>query len=172
MKRRRQIYHTHYTMMDELMAAPTQPLPEAKRVPHIANITKALDSIISAETPSLDDWRILSDVVNMIETLTTHAGGHWPDCDGDLVHMQDETGLLMQAITAMAMAGKRHMDGGKLRLDGPGIAALRAIIESYEDVITQVPERTMVKCHRLTERRLQDIFNGRKQAHDIELVSV
>lgn len=172
MKRRRQIYQTHYTMMDELMAAPHQPLPEAKRVSHMRNINKALNALISAESPTTDDWRVVSDVVNMIETLTTHAGGHWPDCDGDLVHMQDETGLLMQAITAMAMAGKRHMEGGKIRLDGPGISALRAIVESYEDIITLVPERTMIKCHRLTERRMQDILNGRKKAHDIELVAL
>ena len=30
----------------------------------------------------------------------------------------------------------------------------------------------MIKCHRLTERRMQDILNGRKKAHDIELVAL
>lgn len=173
MKRRRQsIYRTHYTLMDELVASPSKPLPDAKRVVHMTKIHQALASMISAEAPTTDDWRIVSDVVNMIETLTTHAGGHWPDCDGDLIQMQDETGLLMDAITAMAVAGKRHVAGGNIRLDGPGIAALRAIVGSYEDVITALPERSMIKCHRLTERRMQEILHGRKKAHDIELVAI
>ena len=108
----------------------------------------------------------------MIETLTTHAGGHWPDCDGDLIHMEDETGLLIDAITAMAKCGQRHTAGGKIRLDGPGIAALKAIVESYEDAISAMPERSMIKCHRLTERRMQEILQGRKQAHDVELFAI
>lgn len=173
MKRRRpSIYRTHYTMLHELMASPSEPLPEHKRRHHMGKIHRALQALISAEAPTTDDWRIVSDIVNMIETLTTHAGGHWPDCDGDLIHMEDETGLLMDAITAMAKCGQRHTAGSKIRLDGPGIAALKAIVGSYEDVITALPERSMIKCHRLTERRMQEILQGRKQAHDVELVAI
>lgn len=172
MKRRQSIYRTHYTLMDELVASPTKPLPDAKRVVHMTKIHQALGSMISADEPTTDDWRVVSDIVNMIETLTTHAGGHWPDCDGDLIHMKDETGLLMEAITAMAKCGQRHVSGGKIRLDGPGISALKAIVGSYEDAISAMPERSMIKCHRLTERRMQEILQGRKRAHDVELVAI
>ena len=172
MKRRQSIYRTHYTLMDELVASPTKPLPDNKRIVHMTKIHQALGAMISDDAATTDDWRVVSDIVNMIETLTTHAGGHWPDCDGDLIHMKDETGLLLEAMTAMAVCGKRHVGGEKIRLDEAGANALRAIVGSYEDVISALPERSMIKCHRLTERRMQEILQGRRRAHDVELVAI
>lgn len=82
------------------------------------------------------------------------------------------SGLLIEAITALAMAGKRHLAGGHIRLDGQGIQAVRAVLEDYAAVLAALPERVMVQCHRDTERRLRAILAGKRQPHDVEVMAI
>jgi hypothetical protein len=82
---------------------------------------------------------------------------------------EDTTGLLMDAVTAMAKAGQRNLAGGAIRLDGLGMQAVRAVLRDYAEVIEVLPARTMVRCHRLTEKRIHDILEGRKRPHDVEI---
>jgi len=77
----------------------------------------------------------------------------------------------MDAITALAEAGKRHTQGKPLRLSGAGIQAVRAVLEDYASAIDVLPARTMIRAHRLTERRLIGIMAGRKMPHDVEIIS-
>jgi hypothetical protein len=76
----------------------------------------------------------------------------------------------MDAITAMAKAGKRSKDGHKLRLDGEGIVAVRSILSDYAELIDVLPARVMVRCHRLTEKRLHEILDGKRGPHDVEMM--
>jgi len=32
-----------------------------------------------------------------------------------------------------------------------------------------LPARTMVRCHRLTEKRIQDMLDGKRRPHDVEI---
>ena len=74
-------------------------------------------------------------------------------------------------MRALAVAGQRHKREGKpIRLDGPGIQAVRSILASYAELLEVLPARTMYRCHRLTEQRIHDILDGRKQPHDVEIV--
>lgn len=58
----------------------------------------------------------------------------------------------------MTKAGQRMFDGHHLRLDGPGIAAVRAVLEDYQAALNTLPHRTMVRCHRATEKRVKAIY--------------
>ena len=58
-----------------------------------------------------------------------------------------------------------------LRLSGPGMQAVRAVLEDYRDVIEALSARTMIRAHRLTEKRLHDILEGRRLPHDVEVIS-
>jgi hypothetical protein len=78
---------------------------------------------------------------------------------------------LRELTTALAEAGKRNLQGKPLRLSGAGIQAVRAILEDYAAAIDVLSARTMIRAHRLTERRLIDIMQGRKMAHDVEIIS-
>lgn len=161
MKRRaRQAQPVTYTLLDELAASPTEPLPAAVRTHQLTRMWGGLASIEKAEQPSTDDWRVLSDCVNLMESLVA------------LGEVEDHSGLIMDAITALALAGKRNLAGHAIRLDAPGIQAVRAVLEDYAVVIEQLPARTMVRCHRRTERRIRDILAGKKQPHDVELVNI
>ena len=96
-----------------------------------------------------------SDAVNLMETLIEQE------------HIVDPNNMLFDAIRALAEAGQRSFAGKPIRLDGAGIQAVRAILEDYAMVLESLPARTMIHCHRLTEKRLHGILKGHKQAHDV-----
>jgi hypothetical protein len=39
-------------------------------------------------------------------------------------------------------------------------------------VLAALPERTMVQCHRDTERRLREIMSGKRRPHDVEVITL
>lgn len=153
-------HHPTYTLLDELAASPTLPLPAEHRRHILTQMWSGLASIERGEQPSPDDWRMLSDCVNMLETLISMGV------------CQDSSGLLQDAITGLAMAGRRNLAGHAIRLDASGIKAARAVLEDYAELLEQLPHRTIVRCHRITEKRIREILRGKKKPHDIELVSL
>ena len=150
-----------YTLLDELTASPIDPLPEHWRTYQLTKMYQSLNELEQGENPTPDDWRICSDAVNLVETLVL-----------EMKVCQDDSGLLMDAITALAMAGKRNTAGGTIRLDGAGIQAVRAILEDYAALLDVLPARTMIRCHRLTEKRLHEMMDGKRKPHDVEITSL
>jgi mRNA-degrading endonuclease YafQ of YafQ-DinJ toxin-antitoxin module len=148
----------HYTIMDELMASPTEPLPAEYRRHQLTRMYDGLAAMEQAPSPTTNDWRVVSDAVNLMETLIE-----------TMQVCEDASGLLMDAITAMAMAGKRNLAGNAIRLDGAGIQAVRAILEDYAALLDVLPARTMIRCHRLTEKRLHELLDGKRKPHDVEV---
>ena len=122
------------------------------------------DSLASIETkpnPTTDDWRVLSDAVNLMETLVAMG------------EVQDDSGLLMDGVRALAEAGRRHMQQGQpIRLDAKGMHAVRAVLEDYSYALEHLPARTMIRCHRATEKRIREILTGKKKPHDVEVLSL
>jgi len=143
-----------------LLASPTAPMPEARRLHQLTAMWLGLAALEKGAAPTTDDWRVCSDAVNLMETLVSQGT------------VQDTSGLLIEAITALAMAGRRHLEGGQIRLDGRGIQAVRAVLEDYAAVLAALPERTMVQCHRDTERRLRAILAGKSLPHDVKVMAV
>lgn len=150
----------HYTIMDEMMASPTEPLPSEYRLHQLTRMYEGLSAMEQAQNPTTDDWRVVSDAVNLMETLIE-----------TMKVCEDGSGLLMDAITALALVGKRNMAVGAIRLDGAGIQAIRAILEDYAALIDVLPARTIIRCHRLTEKRLHDLMDGKRKPHDVKITS-
>ena len=146
--------------MDELMASSTQPIPSRSRLHQLTVMHDGLANIEKADKPTTNDWRVVSDAVNLMETLV------------EMCVVEDNSGLLMDAVTALANAGRRHRGGGQIRLDGPGIQAVRAVLEDYAAVLEAIDHRTIVRCHRKTEKRLRDILAGRARPHDVEVMDL
>ncbi len=152
--------HT-YTMMDELLASPVQPMPQNKQVHHLTRMYEGLRALETAAAPTSDDWRVCSDAVNFMETLVVQGIA------------ADSCGLLQDAVLAMAQAARRHLHTGTaIRLDGAGIQAVRAVLEDYAQLLAALPHRTMVRCHRATEKRLREILAGKRKAHDVEVLAL
>lgn len=149
-----------YTLLDEIAASPTEPLPADHRTYQLSRMWQGLASMEKDQAPEKDAWRVCSDAVNLMETLV------------DMGVLQDESGLLMDAVTGLAMAGKRNLAGGPIRLDGAGIHAVRAILEDYAAAIEALPARVMIRAHRLTEKRLREILRGKRKPHDVEVTTI
>ena len=150
-----------YTILDEMMASPTEPLPLAWKTYQLTRMYEGLAAMEKAPSPTTDDWRVVSDAVNLMETLIE-----------TMQVCEDSSGLLMDAITAMAHAGRRNTAGGAIRLEGVGIQAVRAVLEDYAALLDVLPARAMIRCHRLTEKRLHELLDGKRKPHDVEITAI
>jgi len=150
-----------YTLLDEMAASPTEPLPIAWKTYQLTRMYEGLSAMEKAPNPTTDDWRVVSDAVNLMETLIE-----------TMQVCEDSSGLLMDAITAMAHAGRRNQAGGSIRLDGAGIQAVRAVLEDYAALLDVLPARVMIRCHRLTEKRLHELLDGKRKPHDVEITAI
>jgi len=159
MKRKPVAIYT-YTALDVLLASPTDPTPIDKRTHQLSRMWQGLAALETAPDPTSDDWRVCSDAVNLLETMV------------DMRVCEDSSGLLMDAVTAMAQAAKRNMKGQTLRLSGQGMQAVRAVLEDYAAVLEQIPHRTALDAHRRTERRIHEISSGRRKPHDVEVMKL
>jgi hypothetical protein len=159
-KHRRSTPTSTYNLMDELMASDKAPMPETHRLHQLTAMHQALRALEQEEQPNGNDWRCLSDCPNLMETLV------------EMGVVEDADGLIRDAVDALALAGKRHRDGGALRLDGRGLQAIRGVLRDYGSVLDAVPHRTMIRCHRKTEQRIREICAGKRRAHDVEVIAL
>ena len=150
------VFKPTYSLLDVMMASPTQPLTQDKRDHHLIPMYSGLNSIERGESPVPDDWRAVCDAVNMMETLVTQG------------KVLDSAALLQDASTALAEAATRT----PIRLTAVGIRSVRAVLEDYAAVLLVLPQRDMYQCHRATERRIREIQTGKVQAHDVRVVKL
>ena len=153
--------HETYTLMDEIMSSSTVPISEDRRTYQLTLLYQALAALKLDPQPTKYDWQVCSDCVNLMETLIL-----------EMKVCQDQDNLLNDATMALVRAGKRKKDGNNIRLDAEGIKALQALFEDYAELVAILPERVMVKCFRLTEKRIQDLRKGKKKAHDVEIMEL
>lgn len=152
--------HT-YTLLDVLRASPDHPMPEATRTSQLLRMWSGLAALERDASPSANDWRVCSDAINLLETLV-EMGVH-----------QDQSGLLRDAVSAMAIAGARHLEHGHpIRLSGAGMQAVRAVLEDYAAALENISHRTAIEAHRRTERRIQEIHSGKRRPHDVEVLAL
>lgn len=150
-----------YSLMDELMASAVNPMPDSMLNYQLTRIYQGLHALETAEVPTIDDWQVVTDAYNMLETLVL-----------EMKVCEDTSGLLQDASQALYQAGVRHLNGGNIRLDGKGIEAVRAVIQDYAEVVKLVPHRALIKCHRLTEKRVAEIRRGVKQSEAHKVVEL
>ncbi len=155
MRKHKQARRSTYSHWDALLASATDPISAEKQQWQLIKMYEGLRSLEQAENPSFQDWIACSDAVNMMETLT------------ELGVCQDGSGLLNDAVEALAVAGDRYKTHNVLRLTGAGIAAIRAVLEDYAEAIKVLPARTLLQCHRITEARIRDLLDGKGKEHDV-----
>jgi hypothetical protein len=158
--RKTQLRQKTYSVFNEIMASVSDPLSQEQRTYQLMRMYQGLRALETAENPTYNDWRVVSDALNMLETLVV-----------DMQVCEDKSGLLQDAMRALAEAGQRNKREGKpIRLDGPGIQAVRAMLANYSELLEILPARIMYRCHRLTEKRLIEILEGKKRSYDVEIV--
>lgn len=151
---KRRLVTTH-GLLDTLFARPDAPMPEEKRRHQLTRMYGGLHALETAPAPTPDDWRVVSDAVNLMETLVM-----------DMQICEDASGLLSDAVAALALAG------AAIRLNAQDIHIVRAVLADYSAMLETLSERTMIECHRRTERRVAEIHAGKSRPHDVQVVAV
>jgi len=150
-------YKLTYSVMDAMMASPDHPMKAQRRDYQMMIIRTSLASIERAENPTTDDWKIISQAINMMEMLV------------EMGFAKDEDGLIKDAIDAMASSAQRYKDKKVMRFSGNEMKVICGIIDDYQTMIENLDERTMIHCHRKTEMRLQEILSGKKRPTDVRI---
>lgn len=128
-----------------MLTSPDKPMQPSRYRHQLTRMHLAMASITSGESPTDEDWRLIADAVNLVETLVLQGVA------------QDESGLLHDAITAMAEAFDRAgQDSARMRLTDPGLAAIRAVLTDWGACLEQLPERTVIEAHIATDRRIAE----------------
>lgn len=144
-----------FTMIDELMASPTEPMPAAMAADRVATAMRHFQQITTALAPTSLDWRCCAMIGNIMEVLL------------ELEIVQDPDKLLQDAFQALrAAAGRNIAKGLAIRLDGPGMASVRTLIEQYGEILAAAPHRTIINAYRQTERRMVAMDAGKLRAGD------
>ena len=146
---------TTYSMLDAMMASPTEPLPIEKRMVQLSAMWKGMENLQKADKPTVRDWEVVADAINMMEALR------------DIGAVEDPDHALEDAIEAMGKAGYRSLSGANIRLDGPSINLMRGILEDYCEALNALPARTIISAHRYAEKRIQAMLKGKKRQQDV-----
>lgn len=138
-----------YSLIDELMASPTEPLAENKRAAYMNKAWVAYH-VMAGDSPSYAAADICVDIISMVQSLVAM----------DVV--EDASGLLLDAQSALGHCVQHYPEGIALSLTEDGAHAVSAVLEDYAEALAQVPARIMVRCHRRAEKaRLVQIKNSR-----------
>ena len=147
-----------YSHIDVLMADPIKPTPEFKRTYQLTRMWQGLHTLVTSDKATIDDWAVVSDAINIMETLL------------EMGWMQDVDGALDEAAKAMTDVGNRHQDGAPLRLTEDESEIIRGTLEDYAEALTNLSYRVMVVAHRKTQQRIYDILDGKLRPQDVRFV--
>ena len=137
---------TSYSLMDELMASTTQPLPEAKQRSYLGVVRKAYAALAEGG-PSFAAADLCIDIVGMVESLIVMGVA------------EDGSGLIDDAQVAIGYAVRMYPDGPAQPLTAEGAHAVKAVIDDYAEIMAAVPARTMIRCHRNAEKQRRSMVS-------------
>jgi hypothetical protein len=121
---------TTYTHWDVLMASPTEPLPLKKRQYQMNLMRQALENCKTES--SVRDIAVLATAVDLMATLC------------DMGHIEDNEKALEDAMIALMQDKFNDIE----------VRMFEGILEDYQMVMDNLPERIMISAHRITEKRI------------------
>jgi hypothetical protein len=121
---------TMYSQWDVLLASPTEPLPLKKRQYQMNLMLRALKNCKTKS--SVYDIAALATAVDLMETLR------------EMGHIEDSENALEDAMLALMHDNFNDIE----------IRMFEGILEDYQMVMDNLPERIMITAHRATEKRL------------------
>ncbi len=132
-------------------ADPVNPAPEEKRERMLATLRSAMVTITQGKHPTEEEWRVLSDLVNMIETMEVRGN----------MDRADTTEHMTGAMKGMVLAANRYREGKAMRLDGEGVRHLSALLEIYAQTLEEFSERESLEIILETSDRVRAAQAGK-----------
>jgi hypothetical protein len=156
MSRKRSTYRQKPVLLNPLAAL--RPASKEQRDRVMGEFLSSLDTMARGSHPGVEEWRSLSDAVNSVETLALH------------LHKLDPLEVMPtvnDAIAAMVAASKRFRDGQGMRLDAPGLKALRDVLAIYEQCLEGLTEREMSQAQAETQRRVSALLRSKTPSAEV-----
>lgn len=122
----------------------------------------ALTMLAVHQMPGQSEWLALADAVNFVETLIA-----------DMHRVSPEVFPLVEAATLAMTAAARRLREGKsqgVRLDGPGLQAVRAVAAIYEQCLTELTAAEVERMRQITSTRVQAHLAGKKAGREVVTV--
>lgn len=160
---------TRYTMLDEMLASATQPMPQKLQDQHIGSILTSFAAIREGEKPSPRDLTAMGECVNLLGTLSRME---FRDADGDLGTLAIPADLLPRAVQAVVALAMRVKAGKAVRFTGEEQGIMLEVIDTYREVVATVPHRAMVRAWRQTMKADADARSGKLRGKNVTVVEV
>jgi hypothetical protein len=161
MKKRRHSHHEPiYTLLDAMTASTTEPLADTQHTLRLEAMRLSLIELERGEHPERMHWMHLCDSANLLEALESMGV------------IEDEGNQIEAAVLALAEAARRARAGAPIRLSGPGMQAVRGMLEDFTELVAEIPARTMITAYRQVHRRVREIHQGKRRAGDVEVVTL
>ena len=136
-----------YTLMDALLASPTDPLPKADIDHRVHLAERCLMSLVAGDG-NLGHWQVCATVLNFMETFV------------GLGYAKDPDGLLADSEAALAdcrRAALACLPGSRVyAVQGPGAGALLALITDYGECLRGVCARSAIRAMRATDKAMRE----------------
>ena len=121
-----------------------QPTPKAERDATMLRFYSALDAMTRGEHPGEEEWRDMSDAVNLVETLV----------DMGRLSAEQVMPTVHSAVDVMRKAAHRYFSGQAMRVDGPGLQSLREVLDVYGQCMERLTGYEIAKAAELTQERI------------------
>lgn len=135
------------------------PMRRTARDKLMATLHAALEQVVKGSTAGTEEWRDLSDAINVVESLI------------DLGKLtQDARPIVEEAVGSMVRAAKRIKEGRQMRFDAQGLDAIRQVLVMYEQCACLLIAAEFEKAIKETIRRRNAIVSGKPAG--VQVVSV
>ena len=114
-----------------------------------------------------ENWRVISDVINMSETYVTHNNGVWRERPKKKLTLEDKDGIIQEAINIFAKIGVCASREETPEITEEDKEVIDAVIDCYIEIIGLVSAEDAQKCKNITQDRIRKILRGKSRDHDI-----
>jgi hypothetical protein len=143
------------TLVDEMMASPVNPMPEADAADRVAVARLHLANIQTAPVPTVMDWRVCAMVGNVVEVMI------------ELGYIDDPDDLLMDGQAALKDAAERALERtGVIRFTGDELRVVGELIDGFADILGYLPHRKVIRAFRETDKRMRALDAGQRRPAD------
>jgi hypothetical protein len=147
-------------LMLRASASATEPVASEKIDRMMTTFWSAIDCVARGRDPEVEDWRQIADAINYVETMMLR--GH--------LDQQEVRPTLEAAVAGMAAAAERYKAGKGLRMDAPGLNAVRETLSIFELAARELPEIVMMEVQHETQQRIAQILADRDAAERVTAV--
>lgn len=159
--RKRSRYRPRPVLADPLLML--TPAPKIDRDALMLRFLTALETIAGGSHPGEAEWRDLADAINTVETLAVTLGKLVP---------AEVMPTVNAAIAAMVGAANRYRAGQGMRVDGPGLQALRDVMAIYGQCLDQLTGREMAVAGQMTAARVRALQRRATDSGDHKVVAL